>query len=95
MEIAVICIYMAVLLGIGVYYSRKIANFDDFSVAGRNIAWPLLLATSAATMIGGGASMGSRMVKIFIRIDCQGFINPHHQWNIPIISVALECLDVI
>ena len=59
MEIAVICIYISVLLGIGFYYSRKIANFDDFSVAGRNIAWPLLLATSAATMIGGGASMGS------------------------------------
>ena len=35
------------------------------------------------------------MVKIFIRIDCQGFINPHPQRNIPIIPVPMEWLDLI
>jgi len=59
MQILILCIYMGVLLGIGFYYSNKMKNFDDFSLAGRSVGWPILLATSAATMIGGGASMGS------------------------------------
>lgn len=50
---------MVVLLLIGFYYSKKMESIDDFALAGRGVSWPLILATTAATMIGGGASTGS------------------------------------
>ena len=59
MEILVICIYFAVILGIGYYFSKNVKDIDDFAVAGRNIVWPVLLASSATSMIGGGASVGT------------------------------------
>ncbi|GHA42696.1 sodium:solute symporter [Photobacterium aphoticum] len=57
--IFVIVVYLMILVGIGYYYSQKVSNMDDFAVAGRNIAWPILLASSATSMIGGGASIGT------------------------------------
>jgi Na+/proline symporter len=39
--------------------SRGIHNTLDYTVAGRDVAWIVVLATTAATMVGGGASIGS------------------------------------
>lgn len=57
--VMVIMLYLFILVAIGYYFSKKVKNMDDFAVAGRDIAWPILLASSATSMIGGGASIGT------------------------------------
>lgn len=59
MEFIVILGYFTVIIGIGYYYSRDVNDIDDFAIAGRKIVWPVLLASSATSMIGGGASVGT------------------------------------
>ena len=52
-------IYLAVMLGIGIYASRRIRGSADFIVAGKRL--PLLLCTTtlAATWFGGGICIGA------------------------------------
>jgi Na+/proline symporter len=54
-----IIIYLAGMLGVGIYASKKISGTEDFLVAGRRL--PLWLCTAAltATFFGGGTIMGA------------------------------------
>ena len=67
-ELGTLAAYLGVLLWIGVRTARKIRTSTDYTLAGRNVPWVVLLATMAATMIGGGASVGtvSRVYQIGI-----------------------------
>ncbi len=58
-EIAALGIYLVILLGIGITSARRIHTATDFALAGRQVGWLVLLATTAATMLGGGSSIGS------------------------------------
>lgn len=58
LDLSLIVAYFFVILFIGFYSIKKIENFDDYSVAGRNVPMSLLFATLAATIIGGGATIG-------------------------------------
>ena len=60
--------YLALLLWIGLRSARRIKTSDDYTLAGRGVAWTVVLATTAATMIGGGASVGmvSRVFEVGI-----------------------------
>ena len=58
-ELTALIAYLAVLLWIGVGSARRIRTSTDYTLAGRNVPWVVLLATTAATLIGGGASVGS------------------------------------
>ncbi len=58
-QFTVIGLYFAFILIKGLLHSRKIRHQDDFLVAGRNIGWFFLLCTMSATVLGGGASIGS------------------------------------
>ena len=59
MEFGALGAYLVLLIWIGVRSSRGIHNTLDYTVAGRDVAWIVVLATTAATMVGGGASIGS------------------------------------
>ncbi|MFC1503646.1 sodium:solute symporter family protein, partial [Pseudomonadota bacterium] len=50
--------YLAFLVCIGIYSSKKINNSEDFLVAGRRLGPFLIAGTLAATEIGGGSSLG-------------------------------------
>jgi SSS family solute:Na+ symporter len=57
--IGIVFIYLAFMLGIGIYSSKKsIKNTEDYLVAGRRLPWWLLIGTLAATEIGAGSTMG-------------------------------------
>ena len=58
-ELAALIAYLAVLLWIGLGSARRIRTSTDYTLAGRNVPWVVLLATTAATLIGGGASVGT------------------------------------
>lgn len=52
-------LYLAVMLGIGLYASRKVAGSADYLVAGRRLSLPLATATLSATWFGGGLCIGA------------------------------------
>ncbi|MEL7186461.1 MAG: sodium:solute symporter family protein [Pseudomonadota bacterium] len=52
-------VYMALMLGVGVYASRRNKSTTDFIVAGRRMPFFLLSATIIATWFGGGTMMGA------------------------------------
>ena len=57
-ELGTLGIYLGGLLWIGLRSAREIHTVDDYTVAGRGMPWIVVLATTAATMVGGGASVG-------------------------------------
>jgi len=59
MEYAALLAYLAVLMWIGLRSAGQIRTSIDYTLAGRQVPWLIVLATTAATMVGGGASVGS------------------------------------
>lgn len=57
-EYTMLAAYLVILLGIGIRSARKVKTSSDYTLAGRDVPWIVVLATTAATMIGGGASVG-------------------------------------
>ena len=57
-EIGMLVGYLSLLLWIGIRTARRVQTANDFTIAGRSIPWVVVMATTAATMIGGGASVG-------------------------------------
>ena len=57
-EISALVIYLVLLLVIGLGSVTKSRTAIDYTLAGRNIPWYIVLATTAATMVGGGLSIG-------------------------------------
>ena len=57
-ELSTLAVYLGGLLWIGLRSAREIHTVDDYTVAGRQMPWIVVLATTAATMVGGGASVG-------------------------------------
>ncbi|MBT8098671.1 MAG: sodium:solute symporter family protein [Gammaproteobacteria bacterium] len=51
-------IYIAIMILVGVYTSRKVHSATEFIVAGRNLPLWLLTATVVATWFGGGIMIG-------------------------------------
>ena len=56
-EISALVIYLVLLLVIGLGSITKSRTAIDYTLAGRNIPWYIALATTAATMVGGGLSI--------------------------------------
>lgn len=54
----IIIIYMAAMIGIGLYAKTKIKDGNDYHLAGRRLGPIMLAGTLAATEIGGGSSIG-------------------------------------
>lgn len=53
-----IILYLAILIGIGMWSSRKVKGMNDFLVAGRRLPLWMATATLLATWFGAGSSMG-------------------------------------
>ena len=68
LELSALGTYLVLLLWIGVRSARRVRSWVDYTLAGRNIPWVVVLATTAVTMVGGGASVGmvSRVFEVGI-----------------------------
>lgn len=58
LNLIVIGIYMAVMIGIGFYSKRRATSEADFLVAGRRLGPVLYAGTMGALVMGGGATVG-------------------------------------
>jgi len=52
-------IYMVVIIGLGVFYSRRVHEADDLCVAGRSLSFIFMVPSIIATWICAGAMMGA------------------------------------
>ena len=52
-------LYLALMLGIGLYASRRVKGSVDYIVAGKRLPLLLCTATLAATWFGGGICIGA------------------------------------
>lgn len=57
-KLIIAVVYMIVMLFVGFHCSKKIKNYDDFTVAGRNIPFWRNVHSISASAIGAGATMG-------------------------------------
>ncbi|MBI4542851.1 MAG: sodium:solute symporter family protein [Gemmatimonadetes bacterium] len=56
--VGVVFAYLAVLVGVGIMFSRRVRTQEDFAVAGRRLTVPVLVLTLIATWIGSGSLFG-------------------------------------
>ena len=52
-------IYMVVIIGLGVFYSKRVHEADDLCVAGRSLSFIFMVPSIIATWICAGAMMGA------------------------------------
>ena len=57
--LAIIIIYLALLMCIGIYDMFRVKNFDDFVTAGKNQAFVPVFMSLLATMLGASATIGT------------------------------------
>ena len=55
----VIVAFLVAMAGIGVWHARRVHSSEDFRLAGRNVAAPVLAGTLVATWIGTGSLFGN------------------------------------
>lgn len=58
MYMAIILIYLAIIVGIGIYFKRYVDGVEDFALAGRSMSLPVLVGTLSATLVGGATVVG-------------------------------------
>lgn len=51
--------FVVLMLVVGILIARRTKTGEDFLLAGRNLTTPLLLATTLATLVGTGSSLGA------------------------------------
>lgn len=64
-DTSIIFFYLALTLGVGIYAGRRVANIEDYAVAGRKYSAWIVFATLSASFIGGGFTIGNAE-KVFV-----------------------------
>jgi SSS family solute:Na+ symporter len=59
LDLVIIGLYFAIIVGIGVYFSRRNNNVSDFALGGRSIPWWAVLASILASEISAGTFFGT------------------------------------
>ena len=59
LQLAIIALTIAVVLGCGIYAARSIHSAEGFSLGGRSAGVPLVAGSIAGTCVGGGATIGT------------------------------------
>ena len=57
-DYAIIILYFFIVVYIGYWAMNKVKSFDDYAVAGRGLPMSIFFAAIAATLCGGGATIG-------------------------------------
>jgi len=48
----IIAIYLMMMVGVGIWFSKRHSNFDDYFLAGRSLTTPILITTLISTYYG-------------------------------------------
>jgi SSS family transporter len=58
MDVAVIIGYLLMMIGIGIWSSKKVKNLNDYALAGRKLGYPVMLGTLIGACIGAASTIG-------------------------------------
>ncbi len=70
LDIVIILGYLLAMLGVGLFYMRRVKNREDFYAADHSISTGIMLATVCATIIGGSSMMGRAGLGYTNGIEC-------------------------
>ncbi|MFE4467837.1 sodium:solute symporter [Leifsonia sp. NPDC056824] len=87
MDIAIIVIYLAAMLGFGFWGRTRVKNSADFLVAGRRLGPTLYTGTMAAVVLGGASTVGG--VGLGYKFGISGM------WLVVAIAVGLLLLSLL
>ena len=59
LDLLIIGVYFAIIVGIGVHFSRRNKNVSEFALGGRSIPWWAVLASILASEISAGTFFGT------------------------------------
>ncbi len=59
LDLLIIAVYFAIIIGIGVHFSRQSGNVSDFALGGRSIPWWAVLSSILAAEISAGTFFGT------------------------------------
>ncbi|MCS5712627.1 sodium:solute symporter family transporter [Candidatus Berkiella aquae] len=57
-DLAIMCAYFALILGVGIWVSKSVKSLDDFSTGNRSYGAAVIFATLSSSFIGGGFTTG-------------------------------------
>ena len=58
MDVAVIIGYLLMMIGIGIWSSKKVKNLTDYALAGQKLGYPVMLGTLIGACIGAASTIG-------------------------------------
>lgn len=64
-DTGIVAVYLALVLGMGLWAGRSIKSVEEYAVAGRSYGSLIIFATMSASFIGGGFSIGNAE-KVFL-----------------------------
>jgi len=59
LQLALLLVYSALLVGVGLWIGRRVSGTKDFFVAGRQLGPGLIFSTMLAANIGAGSTVGA------------------------------------
>ena len=57
-DISVIAVYLLLMIGVGIWFQRKIKNLDDYALAGKSLGYVVMIGTLVGAAIGAASTMG-------------------------------------
>lgn len=73
LQLAIIALTIAVVLGCGIYAARSIHSAEGFSLGGRSAGVPLVAGSIAGTCVGGGATIGTAQLASTVGLSAWWF----------------------
>lgn len=73
LSLIVMCLTLVVVMGIGIYSSRKVKSAEGFSVSARRAGVPLVAGSIAGTCVGGGATVGTAQLAASVGLSAWWF----------------------
>ncbi|WP_110926615.1 sodium:solute symporter [Bacillus massiliglaciei] len=59
LDLGIVMVYFLMLIGVGVYSSRRVGSQSDFLVAGKRLGYGLYIPAMTAVVLGGASTFGS------------------------------------
>lgn len=78
-DAVVMILYFLVMIGVAIYYSKKIKSNDSFAVADRSLSLPVVIGTTVATCMGAGTATGD--VGYMFEVGLIGLVSVS-MWNV-------------
>jgi solute:Na+ symporter, SSS family len=57
-DISVIAAYLLLMIGVGVWFQRKVKNLEDYALAGKSLGYVVMIGTLVGAAIGAASTMG-------------------------------------